>query len=100
LKIDTLRLVLANLRRPQCSHYRRPELLARGKKLVARPRRDLVARVPERHRHDLPDGVRVMASLRNLAISLHRLAGATNIAKALRHHARDPRRPLDLAKII
>jgi hypothetical protein len=31
----------------------------------------------------------VMASLRNLAISLHRFAGATNIAKALRHHARD-----------
>jgi hypothetical protein len=31
----------------------------------------------------------VMASLRNLAISLHRFAGAANIAKALRHHARD-----------
>ncbi len=30
-----------------------------------------------------------MATLRNLAISLHRLAGATNIAAALRHHARD-----------
>jgi predicted transposase YbfD/YdcC len=42
----------------------------------------------------------VMATLRNLAISLHRLAGATNIAKALRHHARDALRPLQLLKII
>jgi predicted transposase YbfD/YdcC len=38
----------------------------------------------------------IMASLRNLAISLHRLAGATNIAAATRHHARDARRPLRL----
>ena len=42
----------------------------------------------------------VMASLRNLAISLHRLAGATNIAKALRHHGRNPLRPFQLLKII
>jgi hypothetical protein len=42
----------------------------------------------------------VMASLRNLAISLHRFAGATNIAKALRYHARDALRPLHLLKII
>ena len=42
----------------------------------------------------------VMASLRNLVISLHRLAGATNIAAALRHHARDALRPLHLLKII
>lgn len=42
----------------------------------------------------------VMASLRNLVISLHRLAGATNIAAALRHHARDASRPLRLLKII
>jgi predicted transposase YbfD/YdcC len=41
----------------------------------------------------------VMASLRNLAISLHRLAGATNIAAALRHHARDARRPLQLCML-
>ena len=33
---------------------------------------------------------RVMATLRNTAISLLRLAGWDNIAKALRHHARDP----------
>ena len=32
----------------------------------------------------------VMASLRNLAISIHRLAGATNIAKATRAAMRDP----------
>jgi predicted transposase YbfD/YdcC len=42
----------------------------------------------------------VMATLRNLAISMHRLAGATNIAAALRHHARDALRPLHLFKII
>ncbi len=42
----------------------------------------------------------VMASLPNLVISLHRLAGATNIAAALRHHARDGLRPLRLIKII
>jgi predicted transposase YbfD/YdcC len=41
----------------------------------------------------------VMASLRNLAISLHRLAGATNIAAALRHHGRNALRPLHLLKI-
>lgn len=41
----------------------------------------------------------VMATFRNLVISLNRLAGATNIAAALRHHARDPTRPLQLLKI-
>jgi predicted transposase YbfD/YdcC len=45
-------------------------------------------------------GPQVMATLRNLAISLYRLAGTTNIAKALRHHARDAARPLQLLKII
>jgi len=45
-------------------------------------------------------GPQIMASLRNLVISMHRLAGATNIAKALRHHARDATRPLQLIKII
>ena len=38
-----------------------------------------------------------MASLRNLAISLHRLTGKTNIAAALRHTARDPDRAVSLA---
>ena len=42
------------------------------------------------------NGPRVMATLRNLAISLLRLAGATNIAQALRHHAWDPLRPVEL----
>ena len=37
-----------------------------------------------------------MATLRNLAISLHRLTGATNIAHAIRHHAADYTRPLTL----
>jgi len=41
-------------------------------------------------------GARVMASLRNLAISLLRLAGAVYIAPALRACARDLRRPLRL----
>ena len=40
-----------------------------------------------------------MASLRNLVISLHRLAGATNIAAANRHHARDTNRSLALLGI-
>jgi hypothetical protein len=39
-------------------------------------------------------GPHVMATLRNLAISILRLAGATSIAAALRHHSRRPHRPL------
>jgi predicted transposase YbfD/YdcC len=42
---------------------------------------------------------RVMASLRNLAIGILRLAGSTNIAAALRHTARDVTRPLALLGI-
>jgi len=38
----------------------------------------------------------VMATLRNTAISLLRLTGATSIAAALRHHAREPDRPVKL----
>jgi hypothetical protein len=45
-------------------------------------------------------GPQVMAALRNLVISLHHLTGATNTVAALRHHARDARRPLQLLKII
>ncbi len=41
-------------------------------------------------------GPHVMATLRNTAISLLRLAGWTNIAHALRHHAADSQRPLAL----
>ncbi|MGO4613334.1 hypothetical protein AB4305_16520 [Nocardia sp. 2YAB30] len=37
-----------------------------------------------------------MASLRNTAIGLFRLAGHTNIAPALRHHSRDANRPATL----
>ncbi|MFJ1550893.1 hypothetical protein [Streptomyces sp. NPDC088246] len=37
-----------------------------------------------------------MATRRNLAIGALRLAGATNIAAALRRNAHDPRRPLAL----
>ncbi|GHB30754.1 hypothetical protein [Streptomyces chryseus] len=37
---------------------------------------------------------RTMASLRNLAIGVHRKDGATHIAAALRRAARDYRRPL------
>jgi predicted transposase YbfD/YdcC len=39
-------------------------------------------------------GPRIMASLRNLVITILRLAGATSIASALRYHARRPSRPL------
>ena len=35
-------------------------------------------------------GPRVMASLRNLVITILRLAGAASIAAALRYHARGP----------
>jgi len=38
----------------------------------------------------------VMATLRNTAVSLLRLTGWTNIAAALRHHARDHSRPVKL----
>lgn len=41
-------------------------------------------------------GPQVMATLRNLAMNLHRLTGQTNIAKALRHQARQPIRPIQL----
>lgn len=41
-------------------------------------------------------GPQVMATLRNTAISLHRLAGATSIAAALRHHAANAQRPITL----
>jgi predicted transposase YbfD/YdcC len=45
------------------------------------------------------NGPRIMASLRNLAISTLRLAGKTNIAAALRHNARNFTRPLQLLHI-
>jgi hypothetical protein len=35
-----------------------------------------------------------MATLRNFALAILRLAGATSIAAALRHHSRRPGRPL------
>jgi predicted transposase YbfD/YdcC len=41
----------------------------------------------------------VMSALRNLAITALRLSGVTNIAAALRHHARNPLRPLITYKI-
>jgi hypothetical protein len=39
-------------------------------------------------------GPQVMACLRNLVIGVLSCAGPVNLAAALRHHARDPRRPL------
>jgi predicted transposase YbfD/YdcC len=39
-------------------------------------------------------GPRIMASLRNLVVTVLRLAKVTNIAAALRYHARQPDRPL------
>ena len=41
-------------------------------------------------------GPAVMATLRNLAVSLHRLTGASNIAAACRHVSRHPNRVLPL----
>jgi predicted transposase YbfD/YdcC len=40
------------------------------------------------------NGPRIMAALRNLAITILRLTGHANIAAALRHHARRPCRPI------
>jgi hypothetical protein len=40
------------------------------------------------------NGPRIIASLRNLVITILRLSGATSIATELRHHARHPARPL------
>jgi hypothetical protein len=40
------------------------------------------------------NGPRIMASLRNLAVTILRLAGASSIAAALRYHARRPSLPL------
>ena len=42
------------------------------------------------------NGPQVMATLRNTAIGLLRLDGHDNIAKALRHNARNPHRPVKL----
>lgn len=42
---------------------------------------------------------RVMASLRNLVLTLYRLTGNTNIAQTTRRTARDPRRALGLIGI-
>jgi predicted transposase YbfD/YdcC len=39
-------------------------------------------------------GPQIMASLRNLAVTILRLTGATSIAAAVRCHARRPSRPL------
>lgn len=39
-------------------------------------------------------GPHVMATLRNLALTILRLTGAANLAAALRHHSRRPSRPL------
>jgi len=39
-------------------------------------------------------GPQVMACLRNLVIGVLGRAGSVNLAAALRHHARDPTRPL------
>ncbi|CAO5226524.1 ISAs1 family transposase [Frankia sp. AgKG'84/4] len=48
----------------------------------------------DRHRARTGNAPQIMASLRNLALAILRLTGTTNIAQALRHHARRPDRPL------
>jgi predicted transposase YbfD/YdcC len=50
----------------------------------------------DRHQLRTGNGPQVMATLRNTAISLLRLAGHTKIATALRHHGRSTSRPIDL----
>jgi hypothetical protein len=48
------------------------------------------------HQARTRNGLRVMATLRNLVISLLRFAGHSNIARALRMHARHPERAITL----
>jgi predicted transposase YbfD/YdcC len=43
-------------------------------------------------------GPQVMAGLRNLAVSLHRLAGAINVAAACRRISRRPDRVLSMIR--
>jgi predicted transposase YbfD/YdcC len=50
----------------------------------------------DRHQLRTGNGPQVMATLRNTAISLLRLAGHTKIATALRHHGRLTSRPVEL----
>lgn len=50
----------------------------------------------DRHQLRVGNGPQVMATLRNTAISVHRLTGQPKIATALRHHHRDSRRPIEL----
>ncbi len=50
----------------------------------------------DRSQNRTAGGPQVMATLRNLAISLLRLNDEPNIASARRHHARDPQRPIKL----
>jgi predicted transposase YbfD/YdcC len=49
----------------------------------------------DRSQNRTAGGPQVMATLRNLAISLLRLNDEPNIASARRHHARDPQRPIN-----
>ncbi len=48
----------------------------------------------DRHQLHTGHGPTLMTTLRNTAISLHRLTGTVNITTALKHHSRDPLRPL------
>jgi hypothetical protein len=48
------------------------------------------------HQARTGNGPRVMATLRNLVISLLRFAGRSNIARALRQHARHPEQAITL----
>ena len=48
------------------------------------------------HQARTGSGPQVMAAFRNLVISLLRFAGHTNIARALRHHARHPNQAIAL----
>lgn len=50
----------------------------------------------DRHQLRVGSGPQIMATMRNTAISLLRLAGWDNIAAGLRHHGHDSRRPVAL----
>jgi predicted transposase YbfD/YdcC len=50
----------------------------------------------DRHQARTGTGPQVLATLRNTAISLLRLAGHTGIARTLRRNSRDPQRPIEM----
>jgi hypothetical protein len=75
-----------------------PERLKGGRRFTHRPARSTYAEDASQLRTGTAP--QVMATLRNLAIGVLSRAGPVNLAAALRHHARDPARPMATLRII